>query len=66
MNEAPRSKLRGIFKFKWHSQDGSGSQLQLGKKNGGAILIVTHSDAIAKHADRIIRIEDGKIVKNPK
>jgi putative ABC transport system ATP-binding protein len=32
------------------------------RKNGGAILIVTHSDAIARHADRIIRIEDGKIV----
>jgi putative ABC transport system ATP-binding protein len=32
------------------------------RKNGGAILIVTHSEAIAKHADRIIRIEDGKIV----
>ena len=32
------------------------------RKNGGAVLIVTHSDAIAKHADRIIRIEDGKIV----
>ena len=32
------------------------------RKNGGAILIVTHSNAIAKHADRIIRIEDGKIV----
>jgi ABC-type lipoprotein export system ATPase subunit len=31
--------------------------------NGGAILIVTHSDAIAEHADRIIRIEDGKIQK---
>ncbi len=33
------------------------------RKNGGAILIVTHSEAIAKHADRIIRLEDGKIVK---
>ncbi len=32
------------------------------RKNGGAVLIVTHSDAIAKHADRVIRIEDGKIV----
>lgn len=32
------------------------------RKNGGAILIVTHSEAIAKRADRIIRLEDGKIV----
>ena len=32
------------------------------RKNGGAILIATHSEAIAKHADRVIRIEDGKIV----
>ena len=36
------------------------------KKNGSAILIVTHSDAIAKHADRIIWLDDGKIVKGPK
>ena len=33
------------------------------RQKGGAILIVTHSDAIAAHADRIIRIEDGKILK---
>jgi putative ABC transport system ATP-binding protein len=32
------------------------------RKNGGAVLIVTHSDAIAEQADRVIRIEDGKIV----
>ena len=36
------------------------------RQSGGAILIVTHSDAIASHADRIIRIEDGKILKSPK
>lgn len=36
------------------------------RENGGAILIVTHSDAIASHADRIIRIEDGKIRKESK
>jgi putative ABC transport system ATP-binding protein len=29
---------------------------------GGAILIVTHSEAIATRADRIIRMEDGRIV----
>ena len=33
------------------------------RTHGGAILIVTHSDAIASRADRIIRIEDGRIVK---
>jgi putative ABC transport system ATP-binding protein len=32
------------------------------RKAGGAILIVTHSEAIAGRADRIIRLEDGKIV----
>jgi putative ABC transport system ATP-binding protein len=37
--------------------------LELHRKHGGAVLIVTHSDAIAAHADRIIRIEDGKIAK---
>ena len=36
---------------------------ELHRKHGGAVLIVTHSDAIAAHADRIIRIEDGKIAK---
>ena len=32
------------------------------RKSGGAILIVTHSQAIAKRANRIIRLEDGKVV----
>jgi putative ABC transport system ATP-binding protein len=32
------------------------------KKAGGAILIVTHSEPIAGRADRIIRLQDGKIV----
>jgi len=32
------------------------------RKSGGAILLVTHSEAIAGKADRIIRLEDGKIV----
>lgn len=36
---------------------------ELHRKFGGAILIVTHSEAIASRADRIIRIEDGRIVK---
>jgi putative ABC transport system ATP-binding protein len=36
------------------------------RESGGAILIVTHSDAIAEHANRIVRIEDGKIVRTPR
>ena len=33
------------------------------RRHGGAALIVTHSEVIAEHADRIIRLEDGKIRK---
>jgi putative ABC transport system ATP-binding protein len=36
------------------------------RKRGGSVLIVTHSEAIAKRADRVIYIEDGKILKSPK
>jgi putative ABC transport system ATP-binding protein len=32
------------------------------RKNGGAILIVSHSEAIARRADRIVRLQDGKVV----
>ena len=32
------------------------------RKNGGASVIVSHSDAIARRADRIVRLQDGKIV----
>ena len=32
------------------------------RKSGGAVLIVTHSEAIASRADRVIHIDDGKIV----
>jgi len=32
------------------------------RKAGGAILIVSHSQAIASKADRIIRLEDGRVV----
>ena len=32
------------------------------RKAGGAILIVSHSQAIAGRADRIIRLEDGRVV----
>jgi putative ABC transport system ATP-binding protein len=32
------------------------------RQNGGATLIVTHSDALAAHADRVLRILDGRVV----
>ena len=32
------------------------------RKNGGASVIVSHSEAIARRADRIVRLGDGKIV----
>ncbi len=32
------------------------------RQNGGATLIVTHSDALAAQADRVIRLLDGRIV----
>jgi putative ABC transport system ATP-binding protein len=34
------------------------------RTEGGATLIATHSDALAKHADRVIRISDGRIVND--
>jgi len=33
------------------------------RKNGGAVLVVTHSDAVAEFADRTIHLFDGRIVK---
>jgi putative ABC transport system ATP-binding protein len=32
------------------------------RNNGGAILIVSHSEAIARRANRIIRLQDGKVI----
>lgn len=32
------------------------------RESGGAVLIVTHSEAIARRADRIIHLEDGRII----
>ena len=34
-----------------------------GKKYNQTIVMITHNEAIAQMADRIIRIEDGNIVK---
>lgn len=33
------------------------------RKSGGASLIVTHSDVVASKADRVVRLEDGKVVQ---
>jgi len=35
-------------------------------KQGKTIILITHEDFIAKYAKRIIRVEDGKIVKDQK
>lgn len=32
------------------------------RRDGGATLIATHSDTLAEHADRIVRLLDGRIV----
>ncbi len=32
------------------------------RKKGGAVLVVTHSDAVANHANRTIHLFDGRIV----
>lgn len=33
------------------------------KENGKTVIIVTHDMNIAKQCDRIVRIEDGKVVQ---
>ena len=32
------------------------------RKGGGAALVVTHSEALATRANRIVRLEDGKVI----
>jgi len=32
------------------------------RQEGGATLIVTHSDALAARADRVVRLFDGRVV----
>jgi putative ABC transport system ATP-binding protein len=39
---------------------------ELNKKNGVTIVIITHDDNVAKHANRIIQIQDGIIVADTK
>ena len=44
------------------SQDVLGLLKLTGNKLNQTIVMITHNDAIAQLADRIVRIEDGKIV----
>ncbi|MBR6837310.1 MAG: ABC transporter ATP-binding protein, partial [Oscillospiraceae bacterium] len=45
------------------SQDVLGLLKVTGQKFSQTIVMITHNEAIAQMADRIIRIEDGHIVK---
>lgn len=45
------------------SQDVLGLMKISGQKLGQTIVMITHNDEIAQMADRIIRLEDGKIVR---
>ena len=45
------------------SQDVLGLLKATGEKFGPTIVMITHNEEIAQMADRIIRIEDGRIVK---
>ena len=44
------------------SQDVLGLLKVTGERFGQTIVMITHNEAIAQMADRILRIEDGKIV----
>ena len=37
---------------------------ELNEKYGQTILLITHDEKIAEHAERILVIEDGQIVKD--
>lgn len=45
------------------SQDVLGLLKVTGEKFGQTIIMITHNEEIAQMADRIIRIEDGRIIK---
>ena len=46
------------------SQDVLGLLKTTGRKFNQTIMIITHNDEIAQMADRIIHIEDGRIIEN--
>lgn len=46
------------------SQDVLGLLKTTGRKYNQTIMIITHNDEIAQMADRIIHIEDGRIIEN--
>lgn len=48
----------------YESQDVLGLLKLTGNKLNQTIVMITHNDEIAQMADRIIRIEDGKIVES--
>ena len=39
--------------------------LELNKKHGQTLIIVTHNELMATHAHRVIELEEGKIKNNP-
>jgi len=38
--------------------------IKLNKEKGTSLLLITHDSSVAKHAERIIRLKDGMIVKS--
>jgi putative ABC transport system ATP-binding protein len=38
--------------------------LGLNREHGSALVLVTHDEAIARHASRVIRLRDGRVVGN--
>lgn len=39
---------------------------ELNKKQGVTIVIITHDDSVASHADRVIKIQDGEVIEDAK
>jgi len=37
---------------------------ELNKKQGVTIVIITHDDSVASHADRVIKIQDGEVIED--